>query len=230
MTAAGGKGIAVACDHADDDQVRSLFDRIKADQGGLDLLVNNATLLDAGGAKQAPFWEKPLGVADLINVGLRSSSIASALAVPLMLGHGGGMIAGVSFYGAVSYFHNPAYGAGKAGMDKMAYDMSFDLRKEDIASVSIWPGFVATEYARTLMQERPDHDQILSTLETPQFTGLAIKAIFEDPNRMDLTGQTFIAAEVAQTYGYRDVNGKQPVSHRSDWGEPRPFQGEITAG
>ncbi len=97
VTAAGGKGIAVACDHADDDQVRKLFDQIKVEQGALDLLVNNATLLNTGSTEQKPFWEKPLGVADLINVGLRSSYIASAMAVPLMLGRGGGLIAGISF-------------------------------------------------------------------------------------------------------------------------------------
>ncbi|MBB3938611.1 hypothetical protein GGR39_000240 [Novosphingobium fluoreni] len=81
-----------------------------------------------------------------------------------------------------------------------------------------------------MTQDRPDAADFLKMFETPQFTGLAIKAVFEDPDRMELTGQSLIAAELAQKYGYRDINGGQPVSHRSDWGEPRPFQGEIKVG
>ena len=45
VTAAGGTGIAVCCDHGDDDQVRRLFEQVREEQGRLDILVNNATSL-----------------------------------------------------------------------------------------------------------------------------------------------------------------------------------------
>src|SRR5580700_3815017 len=45
VTAAGGKGIAVRVDHADDRPVRTLFDRVQRDEGRLDILVNNACAL-----------------------------------------------------------------------------------------------------------------------------------------------------------------------------------------
>ena len=45
VTQAGGTGIAVACDHSKDADVRALFERVAAEQGRVDILVNNATFL-----------------------------------------------------------------------------------------------------------------------------------------------------------------------------------------
>jgi NAD(P)-dependent dehydrogenase (short-subunit alcohol dehydrogenase family) len=56
ITAAGGKGIAVICDHADDTQVKALFERVDREQGRLDILVNNALLVPEGLTLPGPFW------------------------------------------------------------------------------------------------------------------------------------------------------------------------------
>ena len=45
VTSAGGAGIAVRVDHADDDQVKALFDQVEREQGRLDILVNNAAII-----------------------------------------------------------------------------------------------------------------------------------------------------------------------------------------
>ena len=121
---AGGRGVPVACDHSDDAQVRALFERVRAESGHLDILVNNATQVHAR-ELTAPggFWEKPLDLVDMIDVGLRSSYVAAYYAAPLMIETGASLMAHISFYGAVSYHYGPAYGAAKAGTDKMSFDI-----------------------------------------------------------------------------------------------------------
>ncbi len=128
VDARGGHGVPIVCDHRNDEQVRALFARVAAENGPPDILVNNAAavypdaLLAPGG-----FWEKPLRLVDMIDVGLRSNYVASYYAAPLMVAAKRGLIVNISFYGAVSYFHGAAYGAAKAGTDKMLGDMAIDL-------------------------------------------------------------------------------------------------------
>jgi len=137
VTQAGGQGIAVVCDHADDAQVAALLERVQLEQGRLDLLVNNACTIPDELTQPGPFWEKPLHMLDLLNVGMRSHYVASWHAARLMAAQGSGLIVHTSSYGSVCYMHGPAYGAGKAAVDKMAHDMAFDLRPQGVAVVSL---------------------------------------------------------------------------------------------
>lgn len=153
IEARGGTGIAVQCDHRDDNAVKALFVRVAEECGRLDILVNNAAAVDyLANSAPSPFWEKPLHVVDMIEVGLRSNYVASYYAAPIMVAAGKGLIASVSFYGAVSYFHGPAYGAAKAGTDKMMADMAMELASHGVSAVSIWPGFVLTEFIEAVPQ------------------------------------------------------------------------------
>ena len=103
----------------------------------------------------------------------------------------------------------------KAGTDKMAADMAVDFRKSGVACVSIWMGAVGTERLRAMMDENPEYEKAVSQiLETPEFTGHVIWGLFEDPNRMELSGETVIGAEMAVRYGIRDEGGRQPPSFR----------------
>lgn len=221
VTKAGGKGIPIVCDHTKDDQVRELFARVAKESGRLDILVNNVASVHADLIKPGPFWEKSIGLAEIIDVGLRSQYIASYFAAPLMTKQKKGLIVNISFYGSVSYFHGPAYGAQKAGIDKMTADMAVDLRPYGVAAISIWPGRVSTELTKKVVAESPELQKMALEFETPEFTGLVIDALFRDPNLMALSGQTLIGAEVAAKYGIRDINGAQPPSYRSTMGVPR---------
>ncbi len=220
---AGGKAMAVSCDHSDDAQVEALFERVAKDLGSPDILVNNAAavypdiLIAPGG-----FWEKPLRLVDMIEVGLRSNYVASWHAAKLMVGAGKGLIASISFYGAVSYFHGAAYGAAKAGTDKMMADMGVDLAPHGVTAVSIWPGFILTDAVRAMPPEHipAEMRDSLPLWETPEFTGLVIGALYNDPDRMQLNGQALIGAELGRRYGVLDTDGKAPVDYRETMGSP----------
>lgn len=221
---AGGKGIAVACDHADDNQVQELFAQIEREQGHLDLLVNNAAFLPENLIDSGPFWSKPLEMVGMLNVGLRSSYIASYYAAPLLLKAQRGLIAFTSSYGADCYMHGPAYGVQKAGTDKMAYDMAVDFDGSTVATVSLWLGPQRTERSAIAAVERADtYEAIMANAETPEFNGRVILALLNDPKLAQLSGQTLITAELAATYGLTDSDDRKPPSYRDMLGSPRKY-------
>lgn len=225
ITAAGGKGIAVACDHGDDEQVKSLFEQVKKEQGRLDILVNNAAAVYDELTQPGNFWEKPLKLGDMINVGLRSSYAASWYAAPTMIEQGSGLIIFTSASGATHYALGAAYGAHKAGMDKMAFDMDVDFKDAgaNVATASIWMGAVLTERLKMVIDsDREKFGGLEAIAETPEFTGHVIWAMHGDPNLVEKSGKTFIGAELAVEYGIKDEDGRQPPSYR-DMDGTAPF-------
>jgi NAD(P)-dependent dehydrogenase (short-subunit alcohol dehydrogenase family) len=222
VTDPGDGGIAVRVDHRDDAAVAALFERVAQESGRLDLLVNNAAVIHDDLTNPKPFWEKPVELGDVLDVGLRSAYVASWHAAPLMVGQGRGLIAFTSSPGSVCYMHGPAYGAQKAGVDKMAADMAVDLRDTGVATVAIWMGILLTERFRRAFDGHPDAlAKTAEHAETPEFTGHLINALYHDPELAELSGHTVIGAELAPRYGIRDADGRQPPSHRDMFGAPR---------
>jgi dehydrogenase/reductase SDR family protein 1 len=211
VTAAGGRGIAVRCDHADDAQVELLFARVLAEAGRIDLLVNNAFAIPDG-TLRAPFWELPIAQWDAMHtVGLRSHYVASVLAARAMVPRRSGMIVNVSSFGAKLYAVNVAYGVGKAGVERLTRDTARELQPHDITVVSLWPGIVKTE--RLLVEhERLGFDP--TDGESPQLSGRAVAALAADPRRLEKTGKAQVVAELAREYGFTDLDGRQPPSLR----------------
>lgn len=221
VTAAGGEGIAVQCDHADDDQVRALFDKILAQNGKVDLLVNNAAAVYDELSAPGGFWEKPLKLADMIDVGIRSGYVASWLAAPEMVKQNSGLIVFTSASGAAHYSMGPAYGAHKAGVDKMAFDMAEDFRHAGtkVTALSVWMGALATDRLLAMIAAEPaKYGHLRDHLETPEFTGHVIWGLYNDADLARRNGQTLIGAELAREYGIRDEGDRQPPSSRDTHG------------
>lgn len=222
VTDPGDGGIAVPVDHRDPAAVDALFERIENETGRLDLLVNNAAAIHDDLTNPKPFWEKPLEMADVLDVGLRSAYVSSWYAAPLMVRQGRGLIAFTSSPGSVCYMHGPAYGAQKAGVDKMTADMAVDFRDTGIATISIWMGILLTEQFRGAFAGNPEAlVETAKHAETPEFTGHLINALYHDPDLAELSGHTVIGAEIAHRYGITDEDGRQPPSHRDILGAPR---------
>ena len=221
VAAAGGRGVAVACNHRDDAAVGALFDQVAAEQGRLDLLVNN--VYDSAGSARwlgRPFWEVgPEGWDHTFAVGVRSHYVASAFAAPLLFASGGGLVVNVSSPGAARYMHNVVYGVAKAAVDRMTSDMAVDLADKGVAVVSIWPGLVDTELlqavprgadGRRLLVLPGEGEFDLDRAETPRFAGRAVVALAADPGVAARSGRAFRVAELASEYGFTDVDGTIP--------------------
>ena len=207
--AAGGRGIPVRCDHRDDGAVAALFAQVEREHGRLDVLVNNAFKIPRELTSGRPFWQTPISNwDDMVGVGTRSAYVASWHAVPLMQKAGRGLIANVSSSGAREYAWHVAYGVGKAALDRFTADAAKELRSHGIAVVSLWPGLVRTE--RNQGAQQIDHALDWSGAESLYFTGRAIAALAGDPDVLARTGSAWTSRELADAYGFRDVDGRLP--------------------
>jgi NAD(P)-dependent dehydrogenase (short-subunit alcohol dehydrogenase family) len=215
VDAAGGRGIAVACDHRDDAQVAALFARVREEAGRLDVLVNNAFLIPKELTSGRPFWETPISNwDDMIDVGTRSAYVASHLAAPLFVAQRSGLIANVSSSGAAEYAWHVAYGVGKAALDRITADTARELRPFGVAVVSLWPGLVLTERTSRARDALPSLD--FSGAESQRFTGRAVVALACDPEVLARSGRAFASRELADAYGFRDVDGGLPAGPLHD--------------
>jgi NAD(P)-dependent dehydrogenase (short-subunit alcohol dehydrogenase family) len=223
VTAAGGKGVAISCDHSDDAQVQALFDRVARDTGRVDILVNNACAIQDALHAPGQFWEKPLSLSQMIEVGVRSSYVASWHAARAMVRQGSGLIAFTSSPGSVHYCMGPAYGAHKAGLDKLAADMAVDLRDTGVSAISVWMGALASERLLAMIEADPQkYGHLPAILEPTEYTGQIIWALSQDPQLTSLSGQTLIGAELGRRYGITRQDGSFPPSARDTHGvEPR---------
>uniref|UniRef100_A0A914CFE0 Uncharacterized protein n=1 Tax=Acrobeloides nanus TaxID=290746 RepID=A0A914CFE0_9BILA len=221
ITKRGGQGIPVYVDHANDTQVKQLFEQIaNENKDQLDILVNNA--FAAGNSpepfEEKTFWENEPGLWDtLINVGLRSNYVASVYAARLFVKNNrGGLIVNVSSFGAKTYFFNVPYGVGKAGVDRLTADTAHELKPYKVTVVSLWPAQVKTE----LIQNKIDKEELppqlleafkqgLPTAESTEYSGKAVVALATDPNVLNKTGKVFTTAGLGKEYDFKDIDGRE---------------------
>jgi NAD(P)-dependent dehydrogenase (short-subunit alcohol dehydrogenase family) len=214
VTASGGTGIPVQCDHTVDAEVEALFGRIQQEQERLDLLVNNVwggyeDMQDFG----APFWEQPLWRWDkMFGADVHAHFTASRLAVPLMLPHGQGLVISTTFWDRDKYFKPLPYHLAKTTINRMAYGMALELREYGIAAVALSPGWLRTEH---ILREYETDDlsahkiDDLATSESTRYVGRAVVALMADPSIVEKSGRVLTVGDLAREYGFTDVDGRQ---------------------
>lgn len=229
----GGKCIPIVCDHTKDEDIQQLFDRVKTEQNGqLDVLVNNAysAVVAIGKCMGVPFWEQPLSMWDEVNnVGLRNHYLCTVHASRLMVPRKKGLIVNVSSSGGLRYLFNVPYGIGKEACDRMAADCAVELRKHNIAVVSLWPNLVRTELvsdiyekatASTSSSPKSSFSGIVSAKfnkgsESLEYAGKAVAHLASDPKVMSKSGRILITEDLGSEYGFVDIDGSTPDNMRS---------------
>jgi NAD(P)-dependent dehydrogenase (short-subunit alcohol dehydrogenase family) len=214
VTARGGVGIPMPCDHTDDADTEQLFKRIERSDGRLDILVNNAWSGYERGSEarfDAPFWQQPMWRWDLCAGSLRGQFMASRLAVPLMRS-GRGLIANISFTDGDVYLGQTAYDVCKSSSDRMALGMAHELRREEVTAVAIHPGFVRTERVEAAWELLGDGPA--QVVHSPEYVGRAIACLAADPDHFSLSGQRLAVGDLANRYGFCDIDGRQPPPFR----------------
>jgi dehydrogenase/reductase SDR family member 1 len=204
--------IGIRCDHRQDGEVQSAFNRVLREANAIDILVNNVwggyeQMLEGGVFTWSkPFWEQPLWRWDsMFSAGVRAHYQASQLAAPAMIAQRRGLIVNISFWAAQKHIGNVAYGVSKAATDKLTVDMAAELKSHGVAVVSLYPGLVRTEKVMEAAQWLD-----LSNSESPEFIGLAVAALAADPDVLRHSGKVLVAAAVAKEYGFTDIDGKTP--------------------
>lgn len=224
VTRAGGRGIAVRCDHTMEAEVAALFERVKREQQGrLDLLVNNAwgghETFD--GVFQAPFWERPMRHWDaMFDHGVRNHLLASRLAAPMLVARRAGLIVTTTFWDRDRYLHGHLfYDLAKASMTRLAFAMAQELEPHGVASLALSPGWMRTEFVLAGHQTDEAHWQerpALARTESPRYLGRAVVALAADPQVMQRTGSVLRVGDLAREYGFTDIDGRQPPPFEID--------------
>ena len=223
VTDRGGRGVAVRCDHAVDADVESLFERIRADHGRLDILVNNVW----GGYENSecrplplvPFWEQSVHQWDtMFGAGVRAHITASRLAVPLMLPQRRGLIVSTTAnLDALPYLRNLFYDLAKHAVGRLVWAIAQELRDHGVAALAVAPGFMRTERVVEAFRRAGAVDALDGPggpKETTAYLGRAIVALASDPEVMKRSGQLVEVGTLAREYGFTDVDGTQPPPFR----------------
>jgi NAD(P)-dependent dehydrogenase (short-subunit alcohol dehydrogenase family) len=223
---AGGTGIAVPADHLVHDEVRALTDRIRADHGYLDVIVN-----DIWGGELLVEWGKPVWEHDLAN-GLRMLHLAidthlitAHFALPLLIKQPGGLLVevtdGTADYNARNYRLSPFYDLAKVAVNRMAWAHAKDLAKHQATALSLTPGWLRSEMMLDLfgVTEETWRDATVeqphfAISETPRFVGRAVAALASDPDKSRWNGQSLSSGGLAKEYGFTDLDGSRPDAMR----------------
>jgi len=211
VSARGGMGIPVQCDHTVDAEVQEVLSRVQREQGRLDLLVNNAW----GGYEQhdpgrftAPFYEQPLRQWDgMFTGGVRAAWIAARFSAPLLLAQKHGLIVNITVWDRDKYVGNVVYDLAKNAVNRMTYGIARDLKAHNVAVLAVAPGFTRTERVATAF-ESAGNKEYLTFTESPEYAGRAVVALARDPNVLDKSGKVFPVGDLALEYGFTDVDGR----------------------
>ncbi len=242
VSAFGGKGIAVQVDHLVPDDVRNLVDRIRSEQGRLDVLVN-----DIWGGEKLFEWNKPVWEHSLHNglrmlwLGIDTHLITAHHALPLLIERPGGLLVevtdGTAEYNADHYRLSPFYDLAKTAVNRMAWAHAKDLAPHGATSVCLTPGWLRSEmmleaFGVTEENWRDATARIPHFVisETPRFVGRAVAALAADPDRSRWNGQSLSSGGLAQIYGFTDLDGSRPDAWRyvpevQDAGKPADATG-----
>jgi len=201
---AGGKALALRCDHRVDADVAAVFQRVEQEYGRLDLLVNNAAAFPPTAVLfgDTPFWGLDVERWDeQFDVTVRGGFVAAQHAARMMVREHAGLIVNLSSAGAQRKFGILPYGVAKAATDRMTADMAVELRDHGVAVVSLWPPPIATEAMIAGADETDDPAQ----WSEPVFVGRVVAALAVDPGLMARAGTAMRARVLAEELGVADV-------------------------
>ncbi|GAA0390922.1 short-chain dehydrogenase [Acrocarpospora corrugata] len=226
VTATGGQGIPVQVDHLDSDQVRALVERIDADHGRLDILVNNIW-----GGEQLFSWDQPLWEHSLekglhiLRLAIDTHIVTSHHALALLIKNPGGLVIevtdGTAKYNSENYRISFFYDLAKTSVLRMAFAQSKELAPHGATAIALTPGWLRSELMLELfgVTEETWQDALkaqphFAISETPFYVGRAVAALASDPAVSRWNGHSLSSGQLAQTYGFTDLDGSQPDAWR----------------
>ncbi|MFD6639910.1 SDR family oxidoreductase [Micromonospora chalcea] len=222
VTAAGGTGIAVAVDHLDPEQVRALVERIDAEQGRLDVLVNDVWGADPLITWEKPVWEQPLDAGfRTLRLAVDTHIITSHFALPLLIRNPGGLVVevgdGTKEHNDSEYRLSVFYDLAKVSVNRLGFSQAHELAPHGCTAVALTPGWLRSEamlehygVTEATWRDGAKTEPHFVMSETPAFVGRAVAALAADPDRARWNGQSLDSGGLAQVYGFTDVDGSRP--------------------
>lgn len=222
VTKAGGQGIAVQVDHLIPEQVQALANRIEQEQGRLDILVNDIW----GGENlvewNIPVWEHSLEKGlRMLRLAIDTHLITSHFVLPLLIKNKNGLIVemtdGTAEYNRDHYRLSMYYDLVKNSINRMAWALAQEVKPHECTAVSLTPGWLRSELMLEIFkvteENWPDaaaEEPHFIISESTRYVGRAVAALAGDPEVSRWNGQSLSSGQLAQVYGFTDVDGSQP--------------------
>jgi len=228
---AGGLAVAVRVDHTQEAEVVALAARLRADEGRLDVLVNDIWGGDELIDWQAKFWSLDMATARaLVDQAVFSHLITSRHLAPLMVEAKRGLIVEVTDGELSGYRGQLVYDFVKASVNRLAYAMAWDLAGTGVSALAVSPGFLRSEamldrfgVTEANWRDAVKADFAFAYSETPRYVGRAVAALAADPDVGRKSGQAFFVGALADEYSFTDVDGESPRFWRNieAWLDPQ---------
>ena len=236
VTSLGGKGISIPADHLVADEVKTLAERLQSEFGSIDILVNDiwgAELLKGG----PPEWNTPVWELDLekglriLRLAIDTHIITSKFLLPLLISKPGGLVVevtdGTTKYNAEHYRISVYYDLAKVSVNRLAFSQGHELAPYGATAVCVTPGWLRSEmmlenfgvsednWRDALDPARAESGEPVAPpdfalSETPRYVGRAIVTLALDPDRRRWNQQSVSSGELAQIYGFSDLDGSRP--------------------
>jgi NAD(P)-dependent dehydrogenase (short-subunit alcohol dehydrogenase family) len=235
VTRLGGVGIAAALDHLDAEQVKTLAGQIQEEHGCIDVLVNDiwgGEVLKGGPADwNTPIWKHSLeGGLRILRLAIDTHLITSHYLLPLLIQQPGGLLVevtdGTTAYNASRYRISVFYDLAKVAVNRLAFSQGHELEPHGATAVAITPGWLRSEMMldnfgvseenwRDAIRPGPAHDRPaappdFALSESPRYVGRAVAAMAADPHRARWNQRSVTSGELANEYGFTDIDGSRP--------------------
>jgi NAD(P)-dependent dehydrogenase (short-subunit alcohol dehydrogenase family) len=230
VTQLGGRGIPVVVDHLDPARVETLAERIRAEHGHIDVLVNDiwgAEQLKGGPAQwNTPLWKLDLDTGlRILRLGIDTHLITSHHLLPLLIDRPGGLVVevtdGTRAYNDAHYRISVYYDLAKVSVNRLAYSQGHELAPHGATAVSLTPGFLRSEMMleafgvqedswRDALGEQGRAPPDFALSESPRYVGRAVAALAADPGRARWNQQALTSGQLAKQYGFTDLDGSRP--------------------
>lgn len=218
VTGYGGEGIAVQVDHSIPEQVEAFFARVKAEQGRLDILINDIWGGESLTEWGVPFWEMDIQKALLMQQrAIHTHLITSRYGVPLLVEQGSGLVIEITDGDSLEYRGNLPYDLVKTSVIRLAFSMAHELRNTGVTALAVTPGFLRSEemldyfgVTEANWQDGAKQEPHFIASETPYFVGRAVAALAADPNVAAKSGGAYASWTLSDEYGFIDIDGARP--------------------
>ncbi|GAA2079546.1 SDR family oxidoreductase [Microbacterium hatanonis] len=196
---AGGQALPIVGDVRNDDDVTEAVLKTQGEFGGIDIVVNNASVIDLSGSLDLATKKYDL----MQGVNVRGTFLLSRSAIPVLRDAENPHILSLSpplnvtakWLGA-----HTGYSMAKFGMTMATLGIAAEFADDGIAANTLWP---RTTIATAAVQNILGGDRIMAASRTPEIYADAAYEVLTTPSR-ERTGQTLIVEDVLEAAGVSD--------------------------
>lgn len=211
IRAAGGNALPIVGDVRDDDSITEAVMTTHGEFGGIDIVINNASVIDLSGSTDLAAKKYDL----MQNVNVRGTFMLSRAAIPMLRDSANPHILSLSpplntsakWLGA-----HTGYSLAKFGMSMVTLGLASEFAEDGIAANTLWP---RTTIATAAVKNVLGGERLMAVSRTPEIYADAAYAVITKPAR-EYTGQTLIVEDVLEADGITDFSRYAAVAGTPD--------------